>query len=382
MKTLSDDGQSNFNVCVAILIVATLSVSLRFAIKIFAKLSVTAADYLCLLALLLFVGYVAVLMHYIIDGPGRGELNLMTLTVRKAFLQIIYLLKILFVTEILFTLVITVIKISILLLYYNIFHISSKFRWAVKIAGALCIIWGIIMTFLIIFQCNPVAALWDKMAAPQFCMSTSKLLLGYEITNLFLDVLVLCLPLGMLRTLQLPGYRKASVGGMFLLGGFVCIASIMRLTYIWIPGHTEAPNLPLVMVWSTIQLGIAILCSCLPTYAPLFRKAKPALRTLTATFQNSSQKSSSRGTRGSTSNGTVTNSSSYYKNLDKPGAASVSGASADREDYPLAPMNSSNPPISKPIVDENGDYRYSQDDRIGSPARVQQFAGGGRNHGW
>lgn len=127
--------------------------------------------------------------------------------------------QILFATEILFTLVITVIKVSILLLYYSIFHVSSNFRWAVRIAGGLCVIWGITLTFLIIFQCTPVNALWEQMAAPQVCMSTSKLLLGYEVSNLVLDVMVLCLPLGMLRTLQLPGYRKASVGGMFLLGG-------------------------------------------------------------------------------------------------------------------------------------------------------------------
>lgn len=127
--------------------------------------------------------------------------------------------QILFATEILFTLVITTIKISILLLYYNIFHISSKFRWAVKIVGAICLLWCIGMLFLIIFQCIPVQALWEQMGAPEYCMSSSKMLLGYEVSNLFLDVLVLCLPLGMLRTLQLPGYRKASVGGMFLLGG-------------------------------------------------------------------------------------------------------------------------------------------------------------------
>lgn len=72
---------------------------------------------------------------------------------------------------------------------------------------------------MIIFQCNPIHALWDQMAAPQFCMSTSEFLLGYEVSNLFLDVVVLCLPLGMLRTLQIPGYRKVSVGAMFLLGG-------------------------------------------------------------------------------------------------------------------------------------------------------------------
>jgi hypothetical protein len=63
MKTLSHDGQINFNVCIAILAVSTLSVTLRFAIRLGSKIAVTAADYVCLLALFLFVGYVAVLLH-------------------------------------------------------------------------------------------------------------------------------------------------------------------------------------------------------------------------------------------------------------------------------------------------------------------------------
>lgn len=143
-----------------------------------------------------------------------------------------------------------------------------------------------------------------------------------------------------------------------------------------ITSKTTASLSPM-MVWSTIQLGIAILCSCLPTYAPLFKKAKPAIRSLTSTFQNSSQKSS-RGTRGSSTNGTIHKSSSYYKNLERPGAGSVSGASADREDYPLSPMSPTKPPTSSPVVvTENGHGPFPNDDRIGSPVRVQHFAAGG-----
>lgn len=63
MKSLSDDGQSNFSVCVAILAAATVSVTLRFVIKLVGRLPVMATDYFCLLAFLLFVGYVAVLLH-------------------------------------------------------------------------------------------------------------------------------------------------------------------------------------------------------------------------------------------------------------------------------------------------------------------------------
>ena len=144
------------------------------------------------------------------------------------------------------------------------------------------------------------------------------------------------------------------------------------------------------MAWSTVQLGIAILCSCLPTYAPLFKKAKPAIRTFTSNFQSSSTKNSSRGTRGSNTNGTSTSGTSgYYKNLggSKGGVTSNGNGSIytpDREDFPLKPLSASKNPISRPVLVNGGDDQIplapSHDSRTSLDSRVKHFAGGDR--GW
>lgn len=79
--------------------------------------------------------------------------------------------------------------------------------------------WYITATCMTIFQCSPVRAYWDMMDLPPFCHSAATYMLGTELTNLFLDILILFLPIGMIRKLQLPLVRKISVASIFLLGG-------------------------------------------------------------------------------------------------------------------------------------------------------------------
>jgi hypothetical protein len=124
-----------------------------------------------------------------------------------------------FISELLFGATITAVKISTLSFYYSIFSVSQNFARAIFITGTLCLVWFIIVTFIIIYQCKPISAFWDQLALPPYCLSSARVLLGYEITNLFLDVAIVCLPIGMIRTLQLPTSRKLSIGTVFLLGG-------------------------------------------------------------------------------------------------------------------------------------------------------------------
>jgi hypothetical protein len=76
------------------------------------------------------------------------------------------------------------------------------------------------MTFVIVFQCSPVNALWRELdpAEQLHCYEPQRLLLGYETTNLFLDILVLFIPVWVVRKLQLPPAKKLSAIVVFLLG--------------------------------------------------------------------------------------------------------------------------------------------------------------------
>lgn len=125
-----------------------------------------------------------------------------------------------YATEILFGLVITTVKLSILWFYYTIFAVpNSAFNKSIiKGTAVICVVWFLIVNFLVVFQCTPVHAYWDMLAMAPYCIDSPRLLLGYEMTNLFLDVVILCIPVAILRGVQLESSKKMGILAIFLLG--------------------------------------------------------------------------------------------------------------------------------------------------------------------
>lgn len=76
------------------------------------------------------------------------------------------------------------------------------------------------MTFVVIFQCHPVKAAWDPLrTSKNQCLLFGSFVLGYEASNIAIDLAILCLPIYMIRRLQLPARRKWTLSFIFLLGG-------------------------------------------------------------------------------------------------------------------------------------------------------------------
>lgn len=125
-----------------------------------------------------------------------------------------------FAAELLMGMVITSVKISILWFYYKAFVTPQDRLKKHVIRGtmAACLVWFICVTFFIIFTCNPIHAYWDMFGQAPYCKSSVRFLLGYEISNLFLDVFILVIPIPILLGLQMQQSRKLSLIGIFLLG--------------------------------------------------------------------------------------------------------------------------------------------------------------------
>lgn len=74
------------------------------------------------------------------------------------------------------------------------------------------------------------------------------------------------------------------------------------MVYIWHPATPDVAEVPGTMLMAIIQLGIAILCACLPTYGPLLTMSRKAVHrikevkniTPLRTFGSSTRKSRSR----------------------------------------------------------------------------------------
>lgn len=90
-----------------------------------------------------------------------------------------------------------------------------------------------------------------------------------------MDVFILSLPVSNVWQLQMPLRQKILVSGLFLLGGFVCISSGVRL-YIVLSmnfnNHADSSwNYYGVAVWSAAEINTAVISACLPTIRPVLQ---------------------------------------------------------------------------------------------------------------
>lgn len=109
------------------------------------------------------------------------------------------------------------IKISILCLYRRIFAVRN-FRTASLVTGLLVVALFIASEVGALLSCRPFAKFWNRLE-PGYCFNFDEYYIGVQIPDVILDIVILALPVRMVFTLQLSRTDKATVLGIFLLGG-------------------------------------------------------------------------------------------------------------------------------------------------------------------
>ncbi|KAJ0309499.1 uncharacterized protein N0V96_003078 [Colletotrichum fioriniae] len=164
-------------------------------------------------------------------------------------------------------------KISIACFYYRVFT-GKTFRLKTNIFLIFLTTRSLLFLLLIIFQCTPIQSIWNR-AIPSQCLNISAISYGGAACSILEDIVLIALPVPELMRLQLDKKKKAALFGMFALGSFACVASMIRLKQLVSFAHTFDPTWDYVGVidWSCAELNAAVMCSSLPALRPLFVKA-------------------------------------------------------------------------------------------------------------
>jgi hypothetical protein len=109
--------------------------------------------------------------------------------------------------------------------------VSRRFRIAVYCVGAFSVAWFLAATIATIFQCTPVSYYWNPAQPGRCTIVPLKFAFATSILNAVSDFVVVALPIPMVWKLDLPRGRKVGVCAIFLLGGVVILASVIRLMY-------------------------------------------------------------------------------------------------------------------------------------------------------
>ncbi|KAI9673327.1 MAG: hypothetical protein M1829_004093 [Trizodia sp. TS-e1964] len=251
-----------------VLVVASIAVTLRVLARRIKGAPLLRDDYTCFFALAvaytIFI-FCLVGIHY---GLGRHIWTLSDDQVKHVYLSA-------GMFEILYVICVTATKMSILFMYARIFvtTVTPRFRAALYIVGVIVLAYGISFTFSLIFQCRPLAYAFDKTIPGGDCVNVGSLFISAALINIASDITILVLPMPLIFRLWVSQKQKAAVAGIFLLGGFVCIASIVRL---WVLANTavilDTPwGIVDFMLWSIIEPSIGIVCACIPVMGPLLR---------------------------------------------------------------------------------------------------------------
>ncbi|CAL5867485.1 uncharacterized protein PFLUO_LOCUS1704 [Penicillium psychrofluorescens] len=247
-------------------ILAALAVLLRFYARLKIQQAKIAADDWMIFASLLSV--TGSLICTIIGGNyGLGK-HVWAVPI----LNVVEVVRILFIYVILYIANVPLIKLSIILFYRRIFGMTKLMWFCIFLTVGYFV--SCMIAFLVC--CRPVSYYWTQYVDPSGGKCVYNLYpfyIGNAAANVTTDVIILLVPIPMVWKLQMKSTQKLLISGIFMLGGFVCVASLIRIYFMtflessldvtWTMGN--------VFIWSSVEPCIGIVCACLPTLQPLLR---------------------------------------------------------------------------------------------------------------
>ncbi|KAI3396297.1 hypothetical protein diail_12319 [Diaporthe ilicicola] len=256
-------------------------------------------DWLMLMAFSFSIALYGVHLWRIYDlGLGKD-------TWEVPFSNITTILIAFFANEMLYIIHISATKLSVCFFFMRIFDASPVFRrFAYPVIG-LNIFIMVFFVFIVIFQCKPIHLAWTGWAAeePGHCLDIYKLVLGNGIINLFMDVVIIGLPIYETSKLQFSRTKKVGVSLMFAMGFALTVVGIVRCVFFWRTRSSQNPTIALMPLayWSCIETMVAIMCACLPDSRFFFSRLVPKFyKTVTSSlYHKSASDRSSAATPGS-----------------------------------------------------------------------------------
>lgn len=120
----------------------------------------------------------------------------------------------------------------------------------------------------------PIHAFWDlQYRTTARCVNPNLLLLVPGGINCVLDVLIVLIPLPLLWRLRTTRNQKITLTSIFIVGGFVCVCSIIRLVVLSRLQDADLTwNYINAAIWTATEPSMGVISACLPSMRPLFTR--------------------------------------------------------------------------------------------------------------
>ncbi|KAL4784350.1 major facilitator superfamily domain-containing protein [Aspergillus varians] len=275
-------------VSIVFFVLATVFVALRFVSRIFIVRKVALHDYLMLLAWVLDFGFSFALFYATSKGLGLHDVDI-PVDGRASLSRANYAFTVLYNPALM------AVKSSILVFYLTLTQGEKIFRYANYATLLVVNVAGLALTFVNIFQCQPVAAAWAaSLPVDAHCTDILTLYLSSSPVNIITDLAILVLPNPILTRMRLPLKQKIILVITFSFGFFVAVVDVIRIAYLQeattsreialrqihlqnYGGGDFAWYASLSFMWSVVEVNVSVMCACVPGLKPLVARVVPKL---------------------------------------------------------------------------------------------------------
>ncbi|KAI1398179.1 hypothetical protein F4819DRAFT_502537 [Hypoxylon fuscum] len=270
------DGASGHSVTWAVnglvIVLAIVSVALRFYTRMFTRAGLQADDWLILGALVTALATAALVLWGNTADPNGLRMSENTDPDYVYTPQDHLYLKLSFTCSVLYFTVSGAIKLGILLMYHRIFAVSTAFRYQLYVANTLVVGWWVGCTVAALRKCQSLeTGTTSTLNDPRYCFNFNVFWLASGICEILLDALILTLPVSVVVRMRYSPKQKFIVSGIFLLGAFVIVTGVVKVYLAYIPGR-RALSYANAEVWAALHSSMAILCASLPIFRPLVNR--------------------------------------------------------------------------------------------------------------
>ncbi|KAI1129155.1 hypothetical protein F5Y10DRAFT_291393 [Nemania abortiva] len=256
---------------VVIALLGVIAVGLRFYMRYTKQAGFEWDDWLILASLLLALATDVLVVYCYTNAPTADSIDTIDdndpSTANDVLLVLINKLN--FVPTVTYFSITSTTKLSILLLYNRLFSVSEVFRQQIIFLFIVVTIYWLGSTIADILSCIPIKYYFDGATDLRYCFDYNAFWFATGISEAFIDLLILLLPLGVVSKLQLSIKKRVATGSVFLVGLLVIVSGLLKAVYGYNP-NDRIPSFEQTRIWSTVHSGTGIICACLPVCWPIF----------------------------------------------------------------------------------------------------------------
>lgn len=198
--------------------------------------------------------------------------------------------------ELLYIIVQTMTKVSVLLLYYRIFP-QILFRRLLIAAIIFMFLHCFVYGAIVINGCKPIKFYWNRGMVGK-CINIRNVAISGAAFSIGEDTAILTMPLPLIWRLNLKLSRKIGITIILTIGVIAAVASIVRFVFLLSYNQTmdQIWDNFTIVVLSQIELTLSIICVCFPSIRLIFTRSKLSSTNFTYTNKGTGTRSTATKT--------------------------------------------------------------------------------------